>query len=175
MRGLAFLLALLLAMGCELAETDAVEESSSDATTDTQTTTTGTTATTDAASVDADQAEWDAISWHTSSGPSCQGATQVMTLSADIDGSGDSVSFTFSSYPWGGAAGLGHFFWWNGSTWEGGKFDWIRSGGQGVKILENVHGGYNGLQTPASGTAVAFAWTNEDGTERSNLAKTTWP
>jgi hypothetical protein len=71
--------------------------------------------------------------------------------------------------------GLGHFFWWNGATWEGGKFDWIRAGGQSVKGTENITSGYNGLRAPASGTAVAFAWTNEGGTQRSNLAMTTWP
>ena len=70
--------------------------------------------------------------------------------------------------------GIGHFFWWNGSAWEGGKFDWIRAGGQSVKGLENIHGGYNGLRAPARGTAVAFAWTSSDGKQRSNLAKTTW-
>jgi len=121
------------------------------------------------------QAEWDSIRWHTSSGPSCKGAVKVMTLtSAKINSSRSQVSFSWDRYPWSGM-GIGHFFVWNGAGWSGGKFDWIRVGGQGVKLLENVHNGYNGLSDPPSGTRCAFAWTSSDGKQRSNLAYTTWP
>ena len=118
-----------------------------------------------------DAAEWAAIRWH---GDGVAGSVQVMTLSASITDNGQHVSFSFDKYPW-NAMGLAHFFWWNGSTWQGGKFDWIRRGGQSVKLTENIRHGYNGLRVPSSGTPVAFAWTSADGRQRSNLAKTTWP
>lgn len=148
-RSLLLLLALLLAGGCELADTGGQSGGAGSGSTD---------------------AEWESIQWH---GDSNAGAVQVMTLSASI--SGDHVHFSWNTWPWGSAMGLGHFFWWNGSTWQGGKFDWIRAGGQSAKGLENIRGGYNGLSAPASGTPVAFAWTSANGTQRSNLAKTTWP
>lgn len=177
--------ALLLApVGCEIAdpnETEETAEATSPATsTDTASTdTTGTDrsstpATDGATSVDLEQAEWDSIQWYTASGPSCKGATQVMTLSASVKTGGEYVSFTFNSYPW-SDFGLVHFFVWDGTRWKGGKFDWIRKGGQGLKGTENIREHYNGLSIPKSGTAVAFAWTNEKGTQRSNLSRTTWP
>jgi hypothetical protein len=97
-----------------------------------------------------------------------------MTLSAQVTGGGEHVRFEWDKYPW-GSDGLGLFFVWDGTAWVGGKFEWIRSGGQAVKSLENVHSGYNGLRPPASGTPVAFAWTSADSRQRSNLAKTVWP
>ncbi len=118
-----------------------------------------------------DATEWASIRWH---GSGVASSVQVMTLSASITSNGQRVNFTYSSFPW-RADSLAHFFWWNGSTWQGGKFDWIRRGGQSVKLLENVHHGYNNLHAPRSGTAVAFAWTSADGRQRSNLAKTRWP
>lgn len=121
-----------------------------------------------------DQAEWDAIHWISGNGAGQPGAAKVMQLSASINGSGSQVSFSWDHYPW-GDAGIVDFFVWNGSAWEGGKFDWIREGGQSVKGLENVHGHYNGLRVPASGTPVAFAWTSANGSQRSNLSKTVWP
>jgi hypothetical protein len=114
--------------------------------------------------------EWESIQWH---GNSAAGATKVMSLSASM--TSRDVRFSYDHYPWGGSMGLVHFFFWNGTTWQGGKFDWIRAGGQSLKLLENIHDGYNGLHAPPSGSPVAFAWTSADGRERSNLAKTVWP
>jgi hypothetical protein len=124
-----------------------------------------------AAAATAEQAEWDSITWQ---GESAAGATKAMTLSASVTGNREFVNFTWDQYPFGGT-GLGHFFVWTGTGWKGGKFDWIRAPGQSTKLTENIRGGYNGLSEPASGTAVAFAWTSADGKQRSNLAKTTWP
>lgn len=121
----------------------------------------------------ADQGDWGSIQWYTSRGPSGAGATQVMTLDAEISSDGRFVNFVWDRFPWSGNA-RGHFFVWNGSNWEGGMFEWITPGGQSVKTLSNIRNGYNGLSAPAPGTRVAFAWTNEQGTERSNLAVTTW-
>jgi len=121
----------------------------------------------------ADQAEWDSIQWYTAKGPSGKGATKVMSLTAQII-DGDKVRFTWDQYPWGGEWGVGHFFVLEGGVYKGGKFEWIRNPGQGIKGLGNIRAGYNGLGAPAPGTPVAFAWTSSDGRQRSNLAKTTW-
>jgi len=123
--------------------------------------------------VSAEQAEWDNIRWHTSQGPSGRGAQLVMTLDGEITSDGRFVRFAWDRIPWSGN-GLGHFFVWDGSRWVGGKFEWIRSGGQSVKELNNIRRGYNGLRAPARGTPVAFAWTSADGKRRSNLVKDTW-
>lgn len=164
-------LPLVMMVGCEI---DSRTEKS-DASSANQPAGGGSNVTTSASNVtnSASQAEWDAIQWHTSSGPACPGAVQVMTLSVKSIGDGK-VSFSWDRYPWSGK-GMAHFFVWNGSEWSGGKFDWISPGGQSSKLLENIQEGYNGLSAPPSGTRVAFAWTNADGTQRSNLAYATWP
>jgi hypothetical protein len=126
--------------------------------------------------VDAEQAEWDNIKWYTSKGPSCKGAKKVMNITAAITDNGSKVSFSWDSYPWkGGGNELAHFLVWNGNNWEGGKFDWIRDGGQQIKLLNNLRSGYNNHKVPKAGTPVAFAWTNERGSQRSNMVKLTWP
>jgi hypothetical protein len=121
-----------------------------------------------------EQAEWDAITWHTAKGPNCRGAQPVMSLQATVIEGGEKVRFSFDRFPW-SSDGHVHFFVWTGDHWDGGKFDWIRKGGQSVKLMENVAAGYNGLSIPRSGTPVAYAWTDEGGRQRSNLSKTTWP
>ncbi len=124
--------------------------------------------------VDADTRTWESIRWHTRQGPSGRGATQVMTLDAEITSDRRFVRFAWDRYPWSQNA-LGHFFVWDGSRYVGGKFEWIRHPGQAVKELNNIRYGYNDLSTPRSGTRVAFAWTSADGRQRSNLVETTWP
>lgn len=122
--------------------------------------------------------EWDNIRWFTSRGPAGQpGAPQVMELVARITDDGRFVNFSWDQIPWSGSGAQkirAHFFVWNGSNWEGGMYEWIRAGGQPVKTLDNIRNGYNGLRAPAPGTRVAFAWTNENASERSNIAVTTW-
>ncbi len=167
------LLPLVFMLGCEVDTRTEGDDSDNASAPAAQTGDTAATTPTTAEEA-AGQAEWDSIKWHTSSGPSCKGAVKVMNLSARISSDGSKVSFTWDRYPWSGM-GLGHFFVWNGSGWSGGKFDWIRQGGQSTKLLENVHEGYNGLRAPPSGTRCAFAWTSSDGDERSNLAYTVWP
>lgn len=175
MKSWFLLLAMILALGCEIDTRTEDDGSDSDGDSSSQTPDTSTdTSTPTTAEEAAAQAEWDSIKWHTAQGPSCKGARKVMNLSAKITSGGSKVSFSWDRYPWSGM-GLGHFFVWNGSGWSGGKFDWIRQGGQSTKLLENVHGGYNGLRAPPSGTRCAFAWTSSDGKERSNLAYTVWP
>jgi hypothetical protein len=159
-----------LMIGCELADTAeraAEEQSDTQSNASTAGSESGGTASTGASSTNA----WASIEWK---GQSCAGEVQVMTLTAEITSNREFVNFTFSTYPW-SDAGLVHFFVWQGDHWQGGKFDWIRKGGQSVKGLENIYGGYNGLSAPASGTRVAFAWTSADGDTRSNLAETVWP
>lgn len=167
------LLPMILALGCEIDTRTEDGDSGDSSSTASDSTTPATTAPTTAEDAAA-QAEWDSIQWRTAAGPSCKGARKVMNLSAKITSGGSKVSFSWDRYPWSGM-GLGHFFVWNGSGWTGGKFDWIRQGGQSTKLLENIHEGYNGLSAPPSGTRCAFAWTSSDGKERSNLAYTVWP
>jgi hypothetical protein len=124
-------------------------------------------------SVDADEAEWRSIVWYTSQGPAVRSATRVMSLNASVDSGGRFIRFSWDRLPWSDGA-MACFFVWNGSAWEGGKFEWIRAGGQSLKTTDNIRNGYNGLRIPAPGTPVAFAWTSRDLRQRSNLAKTTW-
>jgi hypothetical protein len=105
---------------------------------------------------------------------------EVMSLS--VTGiSSSTVSFSWSGLPnsWnkgpGEAAFLGNFYIMKDGKWVGGKFEWIRSGGQGVKLLHNIFTGYGGLAPPAKGTKIAFTWSNPSNTERSNLATAVWP
>jgi hypothetical protein len=61
---------------------------------------------------------------------------------------------------------------------DGGKFDWIRKGGQATKGLVNIHDGYGVWKTvglPAPGEAVTFRWESTDGNQRSNDAAAVWP
>lgn len=164
------LLGLLLAAGCEIDNTSSGggNDSGADAfAADNQA------ASEQVAEASEQGGEWGNIVWYTSRGPAAPNAEQVMTLSANISADGRFVNFSWDRYPWNDAA-LGHFFVWNGSAWEGGKFEFIRTGGQPVKTTDNIRNGYNGLSAPAPGTPVAFAWTTQDGRQRSNLAKTTW-
>jgi hypothetical protein len=58
---------------------------------------------------------------------------------------------------------------------KGGKFDWIRKGGQKSKGLANIYDGYNGHTVPEHGERVTFRWVSIDGKKRSNLAEAIWP
>ena len=58
---------------------------------------------------------------------------------------------------------------------SGGKFDWIRAGGQATKGLENIHSGKYARPLPAPGERVTFRWVSVDGKKRSNDAEATWP
>jgi hypothetical protein len=58
---------------------------------------------------------------------------------------------------------------------SGGKFDWIREGGQAEKGLENIRNGYGGHTIPAPGERVTFRWVSVDGKQRSNDAEAVWP
>lgn len=61
---------------------------------------------------------------------------------------------------------------------QGGKFDWIRKGGQSRKGLENIYDGYgvwSRVGVPVSGERVTFRWVSVDGRKRSNDAPAIWP
>lgn len=61
---------------------------------------------------------------------------------------------------------------------RGGKFDWIRVGGQSIKGLENIHNGYGvwgSVGIPKSGERVTFRWVDIYGRKRSNDAEVIWP
>jgi len=108
----------------------------------------------------------------------CHSPVESILKSASV--SGGKVKFSFSSYSWpangdGGCDAVVCLFLRQADgAWKGGKFDWIRKGGQSVKTLENVHGGYGGHTVPAVGTPVAFVWGRCDGKGRSNAVFTEW-
>ena len=70
--------------------------------------------------------------------------------------------------------GVACFFRWRDGRWRGGKFDWIRAGGQSSKTLENVYHGCNGHTVPADGEVVGWMLVSVDGKRRSNLIEGTW-
>ena len=122
------------------------------------------------------EADWSAIKW---TSENYAGAVYDFTLTASC--SGERVSFGYPAYSWPSQMqgvsvdAVACFFAWNGTGFEGGKFEWIRSGGQSSKSLGNIMEGYGGLKAPAKGTRVAFAWVSVDGKRRTNLAETVWP
>ena len=61
-------------------------------------------------------------------------------------------------------------------TWYGGKWDWIRKGGQTLKLRENIDDGYGAFanEKPTHGQTVAFVFVSIDKRHRSNEAITTW-
>jgi hypothetical protein len=105
-----------------------------------------------------------------------------MTLSsASVSGGKINFSYDFNnSWPLsddGGAQAVACMFMKQGDgSWYGGKFDWIRPGGQSTKLTENIDTGYGafGQQRPSAGQEVAFVWVSVDGKHRSNAAFTTW-
>jgi hypothetical protein len=125
-----------------------------------------------------DATAWASIEWHESK-PIAHPPTArvVSTLTASVNG--DKIAFGWTpAISWpdkGGCMGNGVFLVWAGDHWRGGKFDHIRTGGQKIKLTENIADGYNGLREPASGTRVAFCWVRYDGAERTTIAETVWP
>ena len=65
-------------------------------------------------------------------------------------------------------------FYERGGQITGGKFDFWRTGGQAVKILHNVHEGYQGHRFPASGTKTYTMNVSLDGSQRTNIKECTW-
>lgn len=142
-----------------------------DTTSTTTTTTTSTTTTQpDASGVDLTKIKW--------LGKNYSGAKETTKLnSATI--SGDRISISYEPYSWplnddGGCDAIACFFYRKGEGITGGKFDWIRKGGQKVKGLENVKGGYGGHEMPARGTDAWLMWVSVDGKQRSNFLPVAW-
>ena len=120
--------------------------------------------------------EWGKINWISEN---YSGAVHDFDMSASVES--DRVRFSFPSYDWAeGSSGstavdaVACFFVRNGEQWEGGKFEFIRPGGQATKSLKNIKEGYGGIETPDDGAKVAFAWVSLDGKKRTNLAEATW-
>ena len=109
-------------------------------------------------------------------------AEPTITLTIGTIGA-TSVSFAFESYAWPPKDVSGvtcdaivcMFVKQSDGRWRGGKFDWIRKGGQTLKLLENIHSGYGGHVVPASGTDIAFMFIAVNGSRRSTAAFTKWP
>lgn len=121
---------------------------------------------------------YDTVIW---GGESYGGATSVdMTLSsASVDGSYIHFEYEMNN-SWPTTDGLQAvacmFVKRSDGSWYGGKFDWIREGGQTVKLTENIDNGYGAFSSeqPAPGQTVAFIWVSVDKKHRSNEAVTTW-
>lgn len=66
-------------------------------------------------------------------------------------------------------------FWWDGSRWIGGKFDWI-STSRTTRDWKNISGRYHGWDPDKFFAApkVAFCIMSADGRKRSNLIEGTW-
>lgn len=107
-------------------------------------------------------------------------AKETIKMSSAIIIQGDSrVNFKFDPYSWplnddGGCDAIACMFYIQGDGITGGKFDWIRKGGQTVKGLENVKGGYQGHSMPAHGTDSWFMFVSCDGKQRMNAVKAKW-
>ena len=65
-------------------------------------------------------------------------------------------------------------FYERGGQIVGGKYDYWRTGGQGVKGLHNLHERYQGHSFPASGTKVYTMNVSLNGSERTNIKECTW-
>ena len=93
---------------------------------------------------------------------------------------GDKLSVRFTAYSWPVRNGevaldaIACLFYERDGGVTGGKFDWIRKGGQPVKGLENVMFGYHGHVMPAKGAKAWVCWVSVDGKQRSNLAEVAW-
>lgn len=106
-------------------------------------------------------------------------AKQDLSLSASVSLGSGKVNFGYGSYSWpsnGTANAICAMYRKLDGAWNGGKFDWIRNGGQSVKLLENIINGGGGHTVPATGEKVAFMWFSIDDppSKRSNLVETTW-
>lgn len=110
-------------------------------------------------------------------GQNFQNATPTLKLSnAYIED--NKIYVTYEKYNWPAPDGLDAiacFFYRDSSgSLVGGKFDWIRKGGQGVKTLTNISEGYGGHSMPAKGAECYYMWASVDGRERSNFAEVEW-
>ena len=65
-------------------------------------------------------------------------------------------------------------FYEQGNKVVGGKYDWWRVGGQGQKMVDNVHHGYQGHSFPSRDKEVYTCIVSIDGKLRSNIKLTTW-
>ena len=112
-------------------------------------------------------------------GYSCQGTPEQILKSVSVKGG--KISFSYNSYSWPSKvvevevdAVACFFIKQADGSWKGGKFDWIRKGGQGTKGTENITGGYGGHVAPPSGTDCAFVWGSIDGKRQSNPVFCKW-
>ncbi len=168
---------VLLVMGCEVELPDAATGQNTNST---EQASAEVSSSSGAATVtsSSDGFDWGAIQW---GGEAFPGATTVdMTLSsARVSGNKIYFSFTMNdSWPtrdWANAIACA-FMKQSDGSWYGGKFDWISTGGQSVKLTENIDEGYGAFagHHPYSGQEMAFAWVSIDGKRRSNVAYTTW-
>lgn len=123
-----------------------------------------------------DDIDISSISWL---GDNYSGATMTAKFnSASIDN--DNLAVSYEPYSWPRATvkvsvdAICCLFYERGGQVVGGKFDFWRTGGQGVKTLHNVHGRYQGHSFPASGTKTYTMNVSMDGSQRTNIKECTW-
>ena len=104
-------------------------------------------------------------------------ATQIR----DLKISGDGLSYAWAKGDlsnWGlsetDAGALACAFWWDGSRWVGGKFDWI-STSRTTRDFKNIRDGYHGWNPDAFFGAKrrAFCILSKDGKRRTNILEET--
>lgn len=109
--------------------------------------------------------------------PAQNAAITRKLYSADKHGGGVVMNFEALNWPREGKVdGRLYMYWKDGAgNLQGGMFEYHATG-RIENHLTNVYGGYLGGQRPAPGTTVYFCITNLDGSERTNVKKssTTW-
>ena len=106
------------------------------------------------------------------------GQEEQILMGATIHG--DKIQTSYVAYSWPVKDGpkpvdaIVCLFYVRDGQWVGGKFDWWRRGGQGVKGLENVINGYGGHSMPSPGTYCREMIVSVDGKRRSNPVVVLW-
>ena len=164
-------------MGCEIQLPDATTGQNTTSTEE-ESITTDESVDTVATSSSSDGFDWGAIQWGSEAFPNATTVDMSLNSARVSDGK---IYFSFEmndSWPtrdWANAIACA-FMKQSDGSWYGGKFDWISTGGQSVKLTDNIVNGYGSFSghRPSSGQEMAFVWVSIDGTRRSNVAYTTW-
>ncbi len=118
-----------------------------------------------------------AISWKYGGFDGSKAAEDPATQIRDLKLSGDGLSYKWAKGDlsnWGlsktDAGALACAFWWDGSRWVGGKFDWI-STSRTTRDFKNIRGRYHGWDPDRFFAAKrrAFCIISKDGKRRTNL------
>ena len=121
------------------------------------------------------------IAWRYGGVDGSKAAEDPATQIKDLKISGDGLRYAWAKGDlgnWGlsreDAGALACAFWWDGSRWIGGKFDWI-STSRTTRDFKNIREGYHGWDAGAFLAAKrrAFCILSKDGRKRTNLLEAT--